>query len=94
MWASRYIFRIRNLNPTETMQKHLVLSTLYGFNLGNRTILMKNVVGTKSGKIKMQKGQKKIQQNQFLKNMQQEVRKLSTQVDTHVDWGEGGNRGP
>jgi hypothetical protein len=67
------------------MQKHLVLSTLYGFNLGNRTILMKNVVGTKSGKIKMQKGQKKIQQNQFLKNMQQEVRKLSTQVDTHVD---------
>jgi hypothetical protein len=26
--------------------------------------------------------------------MQQEVRKLSTQVDTHVDWGEGGNRGP
>jgi hypothetical protein len=46
---------------------------------------MKNVVGTKSGKIKMQKGQKKIQQNQFLKNMQQEVRKLSTQVDTHVD---------
>ncbi len=79
------------------MQKHLVLSTLYGFNLGNRTILMKNVVVTKSRKIKMQKGQEKTQ---FLKNMQQEERKLSIQVDPQVfglsgeKRGEGVNLGP
>jgi hypothetical protein len=58
---------------------------------------MKNVVVTKSRKIKMQKGQEKTQ---FLKNMQQEERKLSIQVDPQVfglsgeKRGEGVNLGP